>query len=390
MAKNIEKLLVKFFTDSATPADLEILTEWVKDPKNRVLFQNFVETHVAINYNINAAKAQNAVEDFLKIIRKEKTLVYRIKRNPIYKLAIAASVLIIVTLSLFLNSVNDSESQIIAPVIVNNQIESGTDKATLTLEDGSQIILEKGTSFQTQNIDSDGEQLVYEADVDNEEDVELVYNYLTIPRGGQFSINLSDGTKVWLNSETQLKYPKTFIEGQTRQVELLYGEIYLSVSPSSAHNGDKFKVKTKFQEVEVLGTEFNIKAYQDEHHVYTTLVEGKVSVSNAHDKMLLNPSEQSIVGTDKGFQKRNDINVHDIISWRKGVFSFNGKPLKEIMKVLSRWYDMDVIFENEDIKNTKFIGVLGKEQEIEDILNSILGSGFINSYQIKDKTVRLK
>src|SRR5690606_24930608 len=160
------------------------------------------------------------------------------------------------------------------PRIVNKNIDTGSDKATLTLEDGSHIVLGKGTSYNTQNARSNGEKIVYGA---AESDIaKVVYNFLTVPRGGQFHVVLSDGTEVWLNSESQLKYPVNFKKGQTRQVELVYGEGYFVVSPSSDHGGTKFVVFNQFQEIEVLGTEFNIKAYKEEENIYTTLVEGKV------------------------------------------------------------------------------------------------------------------
>ena len=100
---------------------------------------------------------------------------------------------------------------------------------------------------------------------------------------------MSDGTQVWLNSESQLKYPVNFIKGQTRQVELVYGEAYFDVSPSVEHNGAKFKVFNQSQEVEVLGTEFNVKAYKDETNIYTTLVEGRVVIDNGALKQSLLP-----------------------------------------------------------------------------------------------------
>ena len=152
----------------------------------------------------------------------------------------------------------------------------------MTLADGSKIALEKGTPVQTQNANSNGEELIYESSKNTSR---LVYNYLTIPRGGQFVIKLSDGTKVWLNSASQLKFPVAFIEGESREVELVYGEAYFEVSPSTAHKGAHFQVYNKKQKVEVVGTEFNIKAYKDESNIYTTLVNGKVNVETGNKKL---------------------------------------------------------------------------------------------------------
>ena len=275
------------------------------------------------------------------------------------------------------------------PVIVNTDstIEPGTDKATLTLEDGSVVVLEKGESFQTQNANSNGEEIIYKRGKQNT--TKVTYNYLTIPRGGQFYIVLSDGTKVWLNSESQLKYPISFITGETRNVELVYGEAYFDVSPSTAHNGAKFIVKNNAQEVEVLGTEFNIKAYKDETNVYTTLVEGKVVVSALNKIKTLLPNEQLSLNLSTSTMVSTSVDVYRVISWKEGVFSFKDKPLKDIMMVISRWYDVKVVFVNEALEKMTFKGSLDKKLSIEEILSIISGTTNIN-YEINNKTILLK
>ena len=301
----------------------------------------------------------------------------------VYKYAAAASIILMISLTIFLNK-GDNTIEFPDPIIVNNQIETGTDKATLTLESGEELSLVKGGSFQTQNATSNGEEIIYNKATSKD----IAYNYLTIPRGGQFEISLADGTRVWLNSESQLKYPIAFTDGQTRQVELVYGEAYFDVSPSTNHKGSTFKVLTGIQEIEVLGTEFNVKAYQDEDQIYTTLAEGKVSVTNDTKNTILKPSQQAIVGVDKLDVKTVD--VYNETAWRHGVFSFEHKPLKDIMKILSRWYDIDVTFENNNLEDIVFMGVLNKNQNVEDILTTIKNLKSINSFEIKGKNIILK
>lgn len=305
----------------------------------------------------------------------------------IFKYAAAAVLIGIVATSYFLSDNSHKTHQENIPNIVVNSVEPGTDKATLTLEDGSVVELQKGNAIQTQNANSDGEKIVYGAI--NEDPKKLVYNYLTIPRGGQFNIVLSDGTEVWLNSETQLKYPVNFVKGQTREVELVYGEAYFDVSPSTEHGGSKFRVMNNAQEVEVLGTEFNIKAYRDDTNVYTTLVEGKVVVGNGDLKQYLTPNQQSNINLENNSIKVTVVDVDVETSWKNGIFSFKGMPLKNIMKVISRWYDVDVVFENKELESIKFKGVLDKYQSVEEILN-IMTSSTINNYEIKDKTIILR
>ncbi|WP_169514456.1 FecR family protein [Gelidibacter mesophilus] len=275
--------------------------------------------------------------------------------------------------------------------LVENNIQIGTNKASLTLEDGSIVLLEKGKLYENRNVNSNGDEIVY-----NEVDAESVlnmndvkYNYLTIPRGGQFLVKLSDNTKVWLNSESQLKYPINFIEGTSREVELIYGEAYFEVSPSALHNGDSFQVISRGQKVEVVGTQFNVKSYKDEASIYTTLVEGEVLVSHADTKQTLRPNQQYAFNILDHKGLISNVNVYNEVSWRGGVFSFENKSLKEIMTVLSRWYDMNVIFENKDIENVEFVGVLYKDRSIESILKNIKSVGSIKSYEIRDRKVIL-
>ncbi len=268
----------------------------------------------------------------------------------------------------------------------NKLIKIGSNKATLTLEDGSNIELEKGKTFKNNSINNNGEKLIYK----KTNQKEIKYNYLTIPRGGQYFVELSDGTEVWLNSESQLKFPVAFIEGKTREVELVYGEAYFDVSSSTNHNGANFKVINRGQEIDVLGTEFNLKAYKDETQIYTTLIEGKVTISNfTLNKQILLPNQQSILDIENNNIKITEVDIKTEISWKDGLFVFKEKNLKDIMIVISRWYDVDIVFANKSLENIKFKGVLGKDQDIEEILFSIKTLSVINDYKINDKTIIL-
>ncbi|RYJ40816.1 Anti-sigma factor [Flavobacterium anhuiense] len=299
--------------------------------------------------------------------------------------AMAASLLLLISISLIINKTNPLKIE--TPQVAHKEILIGSDKATLTLEDGSVIELEKGKSYTKGNASSNGEKLIYNS---NGKSAAIANNLLTIPRGGQFFVQLADSTKVWLNSESQLKYPVAFVDGQTRQVELVYGEAYFEVSPSTKHKGSRFKVKTQEQNVEVIGTEFNIKAYRDEPAIYTTLVQGVVAVSNATKKQILTPSQQSKITEYNGNISVSEVDVYNEISWRKGLFVFKGMPLKDIARVLSRWYDVDIVFADPALGNVKFNGVLNKNQKLEDILTTIKNINFINAYEKKDNKIIIK
>lgn len=306
--------------------------------------------------------------------------------NTFFKIGVAAAITIFISISVLFNEKNTGNKT--STIAVNNTIKIGSDKATLTLEDGSVIMLEKGKKYTGGNVKSNGEELIYNSKSSTKP--EMANNYLTIPRGGQFFVQLSDSTKVWLNSESQLKFPVAFVDGKTRQVELLYGEAYFEVSPSTKHKGSKFKVKTQMQNVEVIGTEFNIKAYKDEFNIYTTLVKGKVAISNATTKKILIPNQQSNLNIKNSNINISTVDVYSETSWRKGLFVFKSLPLKEIMKVLSRWYDVDIEFADESLGNVKFNGALNKNQKLENILTTIKNTNFINAYEIKKNKITLK
>ena len=388
-SNNIENIIVKYLSNQANFAELDALDNWIKNPENEKLFQSYIRTNYAVDYNLKKFNSDKIKFMLSQEIAKQKN-VFRIKkiRQRILYGAAASLVIGLLTTVFFLNSNKPTLPEVKSPIVVNTPIEVGTDKATLTLEDGTVVALQKGNKYQTKTAQSNGEEIVYKAG--NRMESKTAYNFLTIPRGGQFHLVLSDGTQVWLNSETQLKYPVAFTDGATRQIELVYGEAYFEVSPSTKHKGAKFKVLNQSQEVEVLGTHFNIKAYKDETNVFTTLVEGKVAISSQGKRQILNPSEQANLNRSNNTIAVTEVDVYNEISWKDGVFSFRKKPLAEIMKVLSRWYDIEVQFENQDSKNARFNGVLGKEQKIEDILKRIKKFKVIKDYEIKNKKVIIK
>ena len=383
---NTKKLIVKFLAKEANLKELRQLEQWIRNLENEHLFKEYFKANHYANKVLKTYDLETAKKNILQQINRRKA-----KSNYIFKYAVAATLALILTTTYFFGDslFNTTDKDVVSPPIFNaNTIEHGKDKAVLTLENGSQIALEKGNSIQTQNATSNGKVLVYQNKA--KQIVELVYNQLTVPRGGQFVVELSDGTKVWLNSESQLKYPVSFIKGQSREVELAYGEAYFDVSPSSKHKGTKFKVFNQFQEIEVLGTEFNIKAYKGESNVYTTLIEGKISVSIDNKNLDLKPNQQLDLDINNNTSAIKAVDVYNEVSWKDGVFSFESKTLEEVMKVFSRWYDVEIVFKNNSIKNEEFVGILRKNKRLETILKSFKKYGVIKNFEIEDKKVVLE
>ena len=382
----MKKIFVKYINRECTEEEVHQIIEYFKasidldDFPTIESVQNLLDAHPDMELD-DADRIYNNIQ---KRVSQQENKPAK-KKRYLWKYAVAAIFIGLIATTYVVRNNTSNIPLETTPILVNT-IVPGKDKATLTLEDGSLISLEKGASFKTKNAKSNGEQIVYQNAKSNPSSIK--YNYLTIPRGGQFSLKLSDGTEVWLNSESQLKYPVRFIEEETREVELVYGEAYFDVSPSTNHKGAKFKVLNNTQEIEVLGTEFNIKAYKDEVNIYTTLVEGKVAINTPNLKQLLTPNQQSILDTQNNTLSVIKVDVLEVISWKEGVFSFINKPLKDIMKVLSRWYDIDIIFENKELESVEFIGTLNKNQSIDEVL-SIMKSFSLNNYEIKGDTIIL-
>ena len=377
----IDRLIIKLIDNSISDEESDKLATWLEKTENLRYFNEFIE----LNHLINSQRKFDHSYSLRKFVETTQSKSKHLNMRLFYA---AASVVIFISVVFFFNK-RDTGNNTIAPVVVNNNIKIGTDKATLTLENGTVIPLEKGQKYVSSNLESTGEALVYKSKNTNNPS-EVLYNYLTIPRGGQFHVILSDGTEVWLNSETQLKYPVAFVEGETRKVELIYGEAYFAVSPSTEHNGSKFRMLAKGQEVEVLGTEFNVKAYKNEAFIYTTLVEGKVALITLNSSKILTPNDQSVLNTKTNAIAIKQVNTYYETAWKKGFFAFKNKSLKDIMEVLERWYDIEVAFEDETLETVEFKGVLSKNQNIEEILKLIKNTNYINAYEINNSTIIIK
>ena len=383
MDSKIQIILVKYLSKEANIDEIEELDRWLIKKGNMTIFNSYVQTDYFTSifmtkYDLQMAKS--------KIHKRIRLIEKRNKLERYKKIAFAASIILLVGISLF-NQFYFNET-----IIIRDPIVIGTDKAVLTLENGDQVILEKGQKFQNKTVNSDGKELTYtikNRSSSNSKNEKIASNFLTIPRGGQFSLNLEDGTKVLLNSDSKIKYPVKFIKGKKRQVELLYGEAFFEVSSSKNNNGSEFIVSTKTQKINVLGTKFNVKSYRRDDVITTTLVEGKVKVENEENQILLFPNQQSKVDSNSAIIDVSDVDVFQQISWINGLFSFNDTSLEDIMYTLSRWYDLEFIFKSSNQKKFIFSGILERTKSIEDILFIIEKTSSSNeiNFEINNKTI---
>ena len=264
-----------------------------------------------------------------------------------------------------------------------NDILPGGNRAVLTLDDGSQIVLDNahnGTLAQQGNaeiVKLDDGKLAY--DIVSNEKSQIISNKITTPRGGQYFVSLPDGTNVWLNATSSIKFPATFT-GNKRNVEIT-GEVYFEVAFDA---NAPFIVKIGNAEVKVLGTHFNINAYEDENDVKVTLLEGKVMISSS-----LAPSVSLSPGQQASLSKTGDLEVakidpNDAITWKNGYFQFNQDDIQTVMRQISRWYDVEVEYES-TIPKQLFAGEMQRNLTLSQVLNILEKSQV--KFKIKDRKI---
>ena len=266
-------------------------------------------------------------------------------------------------------------------------IASGS-KAELILSDGECVILGKGQldsvwMHEGMEVHSTEERVSYVGERQCGEDslsVELQYNILRVPRGGEYSVVLGDGTLVCLNSESELRYPVRF-DGEERQV-FLRGEGYFEVTKDPDH---PFVVEVENARIEVLGTTFNVCSYEEEEQVVTTLVEGMVRLSSENQSVVLIPNEQGILDK-KGHLIKMEVDVFPYVAWQKGLFVFQQQPLERVMQVVSRWYDVEVVFRNEKTKKISFTGNMRRYSNFEQTVRMLEKTGGL-IFNIEGRTI---
>jgi ferric-dicitrate binding protein FerR (iron transport regulator) len=265
------------------------------------------------------------------------------------------------------------KAQDAAPRISKTDVKPGKNQATLTLASGKKLILNDTLSGQLANEagvtiskNSKGE-LIYSTQASgNTKQSSSRINTLATSKGEQYQVILPDGSHVWLNAASTLKYPVAFT-GNERLVELT-GEAYFEVAHNKAM---PFKVKTRQQQVEVLGTHFNINAYTDEKITATTLLEGSVKVTTAsrNQKMIIKPGEQSTVNGDT--MNVQEVDTDEAVAWKNGYFLFNDENLAGIMKKVSRWYNVEVEYKDTAMQSLVFSGTVSKYQNVSQVIKTL-------------------
>jgi len=294
------------------------------------------------------------------------------KRRFLINMARVAAVALPFVIALVLYvGLNREEEQMVRPSLASN-ILPGTSKAVLTLANGQMIPLGKEATDSTiitdgTQISASGSGVTYASGVESES---VVYNKLEIPRGGEFCLTLSDGTRVWLNSETSIQYPVAF--GAKERRVFVQGEAYFEVAKDA---NKPFTVQFMSSSVTVLGTSFNIRAYPEEKRSQTTLAEGSVRIYSPGSSMLLKPGEQAEVSALSGEMVKQEVEVKNFTSWKDGRFVFEQQPLEDIMRTLERWYDIRVIFKDEGAKRISLSGNMKRYGDFSQVMKMLQMTG---------------
>lgn len=347
----ISGLIYKYKVGQISDDEQVLLEEWISaDDKNRLLFEQLMNSEVLIEelkrYG-DSVKRMAMVGDRV-VPRSEEPSTHesgaRISRLKIVRWAIAASILLTVgTVTYYLLSTPKSANMEVANTEVQREEigQPARQKATLTLSNGQVVLLDKSKAGLlareegAEIVSKDG-QLVYKNATGQSGSIPL-YNTLTTGLGETFSTVLEDGTTIWLNAGSRVRYPLNF--GKERIVELEYGEAYLEV----VHNNKLFVVENGHGKIKVLGTRFNVRRYLDEPAVTTSLLEGKVLVEyDGNESATLLPGQQSIFDTSSMRLKVGKGDVNGAASWVRGILHFDNSNLSDILRELSRWYDMEI------------------------------------------------
>ncbi|ADY50658.1 anti-FecI sigma factor, FecR [Pseudopedobacter saltans DSM 12145] len=378
----ISDLVVKYIRKELNMQEQSELNQWIEsDSENKALFERLVKER-NIEEESNLFSTGNKQQAWQNIMNRTEGVELKHRRGSYMKYAAAIAFLIlsffaVIKFKLFSGENLLKESQVAK--VEPTEIFPGGNKAVLTLGDGSRIVLD---SLKDGNIaeqlggivkkTKEG-QIVYDlSDITTKiESQKLVYNTVSTPKGGEYQLTLPDGTKVWLNSMSTLKFPVVFA-GNERKVELT-GEAYFEVAKDKTK---PFFVQAKDTKVQVLGTHFNISAFADETEVRTTLLEGSVKVDRGMKTIVLVPGQEASASDSKvGFTVR-EADLEKVMAWKNGYFVFRDEPLESLMKRISRWYNIEVDYKGDMGSNT-FGGKFSKNSTLSELLRSLELTGTV-------------
>lgn len=391
-SREIIQLIAKYLNNELDETGSGHLARWRQEsPENNELFERLTsEQELFSNVQSSYGLEQKIFE---KVKAKGVDLhegtndVGKIRRMS-WRWLVAASVVTLIAMVSYMALVkNKSEQPQVAVAELVGDVAPGSFKAKLTLGDGSVVSLDKNESRElakqgNATVRNDNGQLVYVA---QGQPGQVIHNILSTSIGESYATVLADGSKLWLNSGSSVKFPVAFL-GNERVIEAS-GEIYLEVSKDAKR---PFKVKViekgKEFEVQVLGTQFNIKAYADEPTVQTTLIEGAIVIANNSGTKKLKPGQQAVISNNGSMQLLNDVNIDAITAWRDETFQFERDNLESIMREIARWYGVQIEYEGQ-IPAKTFSGMVSRKRNLSEVLKILEANNV--KFRIEGKKVTI-
>ncbi|WP_292270736.1 FecR family protein [Butyricimonas sp.] len=365
---NIEWLIFRYLQGEMTADERVALDEWLVQGRNRVIFERLVDKRRIME------KMERLDEyDWQKSWRGVEGKLHGRGKWTWGRWTVAASLFGLMVLGVWMLAEIRKEK---APVVVAEKIMPGRPYAELVSSDGEVVALQK---------DSVSVFLASARDtVMVEEGREAVYNEVRTPRGSEYQVVLPDGSVVWLNSESKLRFPTVFSGGERRV--RVSGELYFQVVKDSTA---PFKVEVEgMYEVEVLGTEFNVRAYGDIPSA-TTLVKGSVVIHDGGSDVRLKPGEQACKEDNGKDLSVREVDVTSYVAWKNGYFLFENERLEDILNELARWYNMNVFFENRSVREERFSVEIRRHEDFEEVLHLIERTGTVKIV-VKENSVFVK
>jgi ferric-dicitrate binding protein FerR (iron transport regulator) len=382
---HIDELIVKHLQESLTDAEQQQLNRWVAaSAANRLLFErltepNYINAELEKMDGYDDEKGWETIKRTVAFTKPPST-----KKFNWTRVAAAAAIIILGTGSYFVyvNNINKKDGIAKLPQQSKDVKAPATVRAIITLANGEEVNLDSAAPGQLAiqgNV-----KLVKTADgkiVYTGGNSQLIYNTLVNPRGSKVQpLTLSDGTNVWLNSESSLKFPAAFAANE-RRVEIT-GEAYFEVAKNPSK---KFIVSSNGVQTEVLGTHFNVNSYNDESSIKVTLLEGAVKVSKGTETTMLKPGQQADITTDIEIVK--GINTDEVVAWKDGLFHFESADLKTILRQFARWYDIEVVYKG-TVSSEKYFSIMNRNSSLSNVLKSLQASGI--KFKIENKTLYIE
>lgn len=377
--KDIQKMIEKYVEGTATAEEVAFVESYYE-------YQEGSEVP-----ELSAQDQESLRRETLKNIIDQLNAAPKTGARTVTFLRVAsiAAVLLIATTTAYIFLKKTPPNKKLGGVAVNKPLDiaPGSNTATLTLADGSTIILDDKADGNLKELPglvitkTHKGELVYTVSGRTGDETDIPNNTVTTPRGGQYQIYLPDGTHVWLNAASTLTYPQSFA-GKTRWVKL-EGEGYFEVTKNKAM---PFHVFTGGQDVEVTGTHFNVNGYMDDRSINTTLLEGGITVHHQGRSQIIIPGQQAIVLTNPFAIKVEAVDTEEVVAWKNGLFEFNNASLRQIMSQLERWYDIKVDYSSLPAK--RYNGMVPRSANLSRVLKMLEVTGNIkfkieNNRQLK-------